>query len=71
MTSIIHRTLELFKITRVLNHFLSSIIDLSFFNILQQIMMEDPRLVRENLRKDVRNIFRFEKLKKETIDNTS
>ena len=33
-------------------------------------MMESPRLEEENIIKDVRNLFRLERLKKETTDIT-
>ena len=32
--------------------------------------MESPRLEEKNIIKDIRNLFRLEKLKKETIDAT-
>ena len=34
-------------------------------------MMENPRLEEETIIKDVRNFFRLEKLKKETLDATN
>ena len=33
--------------------------------------MENPRLEEETIIKDVRNLFRLERLKKETIDTTN
>ena len=38
--------------------------------ISQHIMMEKPRPEEENIVKDVKNLFRLEKLKKETTDTT-
>ena len=36
----------------------------------QYIMVESPSLEEENIIKDIRNVFRLEKLKKQTIDTT-
>ena len=33
-------------------------------------MIENPKLEKENIIEDIRNLFRFKKLKKETIDTT-
>ena len=41
---------------------------LIFFS--QQLLIENPRLEKEYMIKDVRNLFRLEKLKKRTIDTT-
>ena len=54
-------------LARILERFLRSIID--FFS--QHMMRENPRHKEENIIKDVRNLFRLEKTKKETIDTTT
>ena len=69
----INKISALLKMTRILKHFLRSIIDFYILKHLffsQHIMMESSSLEEENIIKDIRNLFRFEKLKKETTDNT-
>ena len=62
------------EITRICKCFLKSIADFYFFLnnhfFSQHIMMESPSLEKENRIRDVRNLFRLEKVKKETIDTT-
>ena len=75
MIFIIHKILVILKITRILKHFLRSIIHLYFlknniFFFSQPKVMEIPSLQEENIIKYVRNLFRLEKLKKETNDTT-
>ena len=59
---IIHKILVLLKITRILKHFLRSIIDFYFFKnnnfVSQHITMESSNLEDENITKDVRNPFK-------------
>ena len=69
MICIIHEILVLLKITRILKRFLRRIIMFYFLLkkkifFLQHIMMKCPNLKKENIIKDVRNIFRLENLKK-------
>ena len=69
----INKISALLKMTRILKHFLRSIIDFYILKHLffsQHIMMESSSLEEENIIKDIRNLFRFEKLKKETTDTT-
>ena len=62
------------EITRICKCFLKSIADFYFFLnnyfFSQYIMMESPSLEKENRIRDVRNLFKLEKVKKETIDTT-
>ena len=63
--------LVLVKIARILKRFSRTFIFLKenfFFS--QHIKMEIPSLEEENIIKDVTNLFRLEKIKKETIDTT-
>ena len=64
---IIHEILVLLKITRTLKTFLRSIID---FYFLECSRLEEDENMEENITKDVRNLFRLKKLKKETNDAT-
>ena len=69
----INKISALLKMTRILKHFLRSIIDFYFLKHLffsQHIMMESSSLEEANIIKDIKNLFRFEKLKKETTDTT-
>ena len=69
----INKISALLRMTRILKHFLRSIIDFYILKHLffsQHIMMESSSLEEENIIKDIRNLFRFEKLKKETTDTT-
>ena len=66
---IIHKILVLLKITRILKHFLRTMIDFHFFKKIinffsQHIMMESSSLEEENIIKDVRNPFRLNKTEK-------
>ena len=74
MICIIHKILVFLKINRILKCSLRHITDFHFFKtsyvFSQQIMMKSLCLEKENIIKYVRNIFRFEKTKKETIDTT-
>ena len=69
MTCIIHKMSVLLKI--IPKCFLRGIIDFYFLRnsyfFSQHIMMESSSLEEENIIKDVRNLLRLEKLKKETI----
>ena len=61
MIYMIHKISVLFKITRILNCFYRSTTDLYFLKIIYKNM-------EENIIKDIINIFRLEKLDKETND---
>ena len=66
MTYMILKILVLLKSTKTLKRFLRSKLD--FYFLKNHIRMENPSPKEENIVKDVRNIFRLEKLKKEAID---
>ena len=74
MIYLIHKVLVLLKITSIFKKFLRTIIDFyglrnnQYFS--EHIMMENLRPEEENKNKDVRNLFRLVKLKKEAIDTT-
>ena len=61
MIYMIYKISVLFKITRILNCFYRSTTDLYFLKIIYKNM-------EENIIKDIINIFRLEKLDKETND---
>ena len=66
MICIIHKILVLLKITKILKHFLRSIIEFYFLRnswfFFKYITMENQSLEKENIIKDVRNLFRLEKI---------
>ena len=71
MAYMILKILVLLKSTRTLKRFLRGKLDFYFLKnnfFSQHIRMENPSPKEENIVKDVRNIFRLEKLKKEAID---
>ena len=75
MISTTHKILMLLKITKSLKQFFRSIVDFHFLKnnysfFSQHIMMENPWPEEENIIKDLRNLIRLGKLKKETIDTT-
>ena len=60
----INKISALLKMTRILKHFLRSIIDFYILKHLffsQHIMMESSSLEEANIVKDIKNLFRFEK----------
>ena len=72
MICIIYKILLLLKIIRILKCFLRSITDFYFVkkNFFSQHIMSTESRSLKNIIKYVRNLFRLEKLKKETIDTT-
>ena len=74
MICIIRKISVLLKITRISKRFLNSIIEFYFLKdnqfFSEHIMMKSPSLEEENIIKDVRNLFRLGKLKKQTIGST-
>ena len=77
MIYVIHKILALLKITKNLKRFLRSIIDFYFFKSIkfffttyddEKSRLEEDKNIKENIIKEVRNLFRLKNLEKERND---
>ena len=56
------------KVTRILKRFFRSIIDSHLYITMRSSRLEENKNIEGNIIKDIRNLLRLEKLKKETTD---